>query len=80
MESPAMGATTQFSIGDRVQITDDWFVSELRGAIGTIIMAREGVQDLRKDGVYWVEFDDMCDNIDSAEVDAECLTLIKAPG
>ena len=76
-----MSATTQFSIGDRVQITDDWFDSHLRGAIGTIIMAHEGIEDLRRDGVYWIEFDELLsDNTDSAEVDAECLKLIKATG
>ena len=73
---------SQFSVGDRVQVTDDWFVTAHRGAIGTIIDAHKGVPDKREEGVYWVAFEspvDVRENggfTDSAEIDADCLRPI----
>jgi hypothetical protein len=69
----------KFKEGDRVQVSEAWFVAELRGATGTIIPAHKGCKDLRSEGAYWVSFDGQVDIqangafTDSAEVDADCL-------
>ncbi len=74
----------KFSIGDRVQVSEYWFVEELRGATGTIIEPHHGCRDLRHEGVYWIAFDSSDlgrerggnSFTDSAEVDGPALRRI----
>ena len=73
----------QYSIDDRVRVTTDWFVEELRGAIGKIVLPPTAVKDQRASGIYWIEFDepwpgnDRDHPIDSAEIDADFLQLVE---
>jgi hypothetical protein len=71
----------EFSIGDQVRVSDDWFVAQLRGWVGRIAQFSDRVPDKRKEGVYWVEFDSIVTDkqprpITGAEIDADFLTKL----
>jgi len=76
------GMEPSLQIGDRVQVTAEWFVVSMRGRVGTIIPAHAGTVDLIHEGVYWVAFDEPLDArpdgsfTDSAEIDSACLRRI----
>jgi hypothetical protein len=71
---------TQFNVGVRVQVTDDWFEAELRGKSGAITEIPEGFEDHRDNGVYWVQFDPpqglSVGSIDAAEIDSNSLRRV----
>jgi hypothetical protein len=73
----------KFAIGDRVLISDHWFVEEIRGWVGTIAEAPAGVADRRNVGVYWVEFPNLTSGLGrittGAEVDEKALQVLKVP-
>jgi hypothetical protein len=45
--------------GDRVRVVDDFFVTDLRGAKGTITAPSEHIRDHISEGQFWVEFDEL---------------------
>jgi hypothetical protein len=47
-----------FTFGDRVRVVADWFVAEMREAVGTVAAPPVGMPDRRSEGIYWVEFDE----------------------
>jgi predicted AlkP superfamily phosphohydrolase/phosphomutase len=65
-----------FAIGDRVRVSDRWFVAHLRGAQGIVIAVPNGVPDRTKEGVFWIEFDEPLPSddrkhpTDAAEIDS----------
>jgi hypothetical protein len=67
----------RFSVGDRVRVSDNWFVEEIRGWVGTVAERPAGVPDKRSEGVYWVEFPSLtcgCGPVTTgAEIDASDL-------
>lgn len=71
----------QFTVGDRVRVSDDWFVKEIRGWIGIVSDPPNGVEDRRQASVYWVKFDSTVNILDphpttGAEIDGDALTLV----
>jgi hypothetical protein len=66
-------------IGDRVVVSDLWFVEYLRGAAGTVTAPPADIPDQSDTGILWIEFDepwpadDAQNRTDSAEIDAEFL-------
>ena len=66
----------EVSIGDRVRVSENWFVGHLRGAVGTV--ADPGNLPMTA-GCAWVEFDephpalDPNHPTDAAEIDLEFL-------
>jgi hypothetical protein len=74
--------TPSFAFGDRVQVSDDWFVEEQRGLIGTVAVPPRGAADRRNEGVYWVKFDgrpgwrEDAGWLNSAEIDVASLRRI----
>ena len=70
-----------FAIGERVQVADDWFVTELRGAIGTVVAPYPDC-DRMNEGGYWVEFDERINAREdgswtsTAEIDATSLRRV----
>jgi hypothetical protein len=71
-----------YSFGDRVRVSDDWFMDEIRGWIGTVARPPTGTSDDRLNGIYWVEFDSLPTDTQphpttGAAIDADYLTLAK---
>ena len=53
-KSLATSPPNKFALGDRVQVSQDYDLEYLRGALGTITV---NTPDRRSDGIYAVEFD-----------------------
>lgn len=74
-----------FNTGERVQVSQEWFVEPLRGAVGTVAAPPNGMADQSAAGIFWIEFEeglpanDSSHPITGAEVDSEFLTLV-SPG
>ncbi len=78
-----MSNSSPYLIGDRVRVSKDWFVEEVRGAIGRIALPPDCIPNRRVEGIYWVEFeepwlgDDPLYPVDASEIDAESLGLLE---
>jgi hypothetical protein len=76
---------TQFSIGDHVRVTDKCWQPELRGAVGIVSAAPEGIADKSAKGIFWIEFDpwitahNPLHPTEAADVQADDLELIQKP-
>lgn len=68
-----------FRLGERVRISEDWFISSLKGATGHVALPPPGIDDERSEGVFWVQLDEaVADSdeegaADGAEVDVQFL-------
>ena len=70
-------AEQKLSIGDRVQVSDDWHDADLRGATGTLWAYAATLDgESPPDSAYWIELDKPLPRTDIALIDADCLLSI----